>query len=112
MADALRLVMMTFPQQWDGKGTLTLNVMLIPSVDPIGTPLIGSNPATPTFAKGTPAFRVIVNRGFDALPSIGDPGAITLTPVVTSAAPTPAAMFATLQSAVTAKTTIAPLTGT
>jgi hypothetical protein len=112
MADALRLVMMTFPQQWDGKGTLTLNVMLIPSVDPIGSPLIGTNPATPTFAKGTPAFRVIVNPGFDALPSTSDPGAITLTPTVTSAAPTPVATFATLQSAVTAKTTIAPLSGT
>jgi hypothetical protein len=112
MADALRLVMMTFPQQWDGEGTLTLNVLLIPSVDPIAGPLIGTDPATPAFAKGAPAFRVIANPGFDALPAIADPGAITLTPTIVSPPATPAATFATLQSAVAAKTTIAPLTGT
>jgi hypothetical protein len=32
MADALRLALTTFPQHWDGNGTLTLNVVLIPAV--------------------------------------------------------------------------------
>ena len=54
MADALSLVMMTFPQQWDGNGTLTLNLTVLPSVDPVSGPLIGANPATPSFATGTP----------------------------------------------------------
>ena len=54
MADSLSLVMMTFPQRWDGNGTLTLNLTLLPSVDPISGPLIGSNPATPSFANGKP----------------------------------------------------------
>ena len=28
MADALRLALTTFPQHWDGKGTVTLNVVV------------------------------------------------------------------------------------
>ena len=60
MADALSLVMMTFPQAWDGSGTLTLNLTLLPSVDPLAGPLIGANPATPSFAAGSPVFRVHV----------------------------------------------------
>ncbi len=101
MADPLRLVMMTFPQHWNGKDTLTLNVMLIPSADPLAGPLIGANPATPSFVKGAPAFTVFVNEGLAALPNT-QAGALTLTPTVTSLSADPLATFTLLQNAVTA----------
>jgi hypothetical protein len=98
MADALRLAVMTFPQHWDGAGTLTLNVVLVPSVDPLAAALIGTS--TPAFANGTPTFSVAINAGLAAEP--GAPGAVTLTPTVISAPAAPAATFALLKSAVTA----------
>ena len=67
MADPLRLVLLTFPQHWDGNGTLTLNVALIPAVDPLPGPLIGAS--SPSFANGAPAFTVIIDRGLAALPA-------------------------------------------
>jgi hypothetical protein len=103
MADPLRLVLMTFPQQWDGKGTLTLNVVLIPTGDPVGTPLIGTSS---TFANGTPTFSVVVDQGLSALPASTGASAIALTPTVISPAASPAATFAMLQSAVTGTATI------
>jgi hypothetical protein len=103
MADPLRLVMMTFPQHWNGKDTLTLNAMLIPSADPLAGPLIGANPATPSFAKGAPAFTVYVNETLASLPNTAPgPQTLTLTPAITSAAADPVATFTMLQSAVTA----------
>ncbi|MEA2297892.1 MAG: hypothetical protein QOF77_828 [Solirubrobacteraceae bacterium] len=99
MADPLRLAMMTFPQHWDGAGTLTLSVLLIPSADPLAEPLIGLDPATPTFARGAPSFTVLVDPGLAALPSTA--AAFALVPSVTSPAPAPAATFDLLAGAVT-----------
>ena len=67
MADALRLAVTTFPQHWDGKGTITLNVLLIPAADPLPGSLIG--PSSPSFANGAPTFTVIVNKGLSTLPA-------------------------------------------
>src|ERR1700730_1037267 len=99
MAEALCLELTTFPQHWDGKGTLTLNVVVIPAVDPLPGPLIG--PSSPSFANGAPAFTVLVNKGLGALPVSTGANAIALTPTILSAPATPAATFALLQSAVT-----------
>ncbi|MFC5865090.1 hypothetical protein ACFPT7_22475 [Acidicapsa dinghuensis] len=98
MSDALRLAVMTFPQHWDGTGTLTLNVVLIPSVDPLPGPLIGTT--SPSFANGAPTFSVVIDAGLAAEP--GPPGTTVLAPTVISAPASPAATFAVLQSAVTA----------
>ena len=100
MADSLRLVLLTFPQHWDGNGTLTLNVALIPAVDPLPGPLIGAS--SPSFANGTPTFTVIVDRGLAAPPASTGPFAIPLTPTIISPPAAPAATFAILQAAVTA----------
>jgi hypothetical protein len=100
MADTLRLALTTFPQHWDGKGTLTLNVVLIPAVDPLPGPLIG--PSSPSFANGAPVFTVIVNKGLASLPVSTGANAIALTPTILSGPASPAATFALLQSSVTA----------
>src|SRR5580704_13977254 len=101
MAEALCLVLTTFPQHWDGKGTLTLNVVVIPAIDPLPGSLIG--PSSPSFASGAPTFTVFVNKGLGALPV--STGAIALTPTILSAPAAPAATFALLQTAVTASGT-------
>src|SRR5271166_236366 len=98
MADPLRLAIMTFPQHWDGVETLTLNVVLIPAVDPLPGPLIGSS--SPSFANGAPTFSVVIDAGLAAEPA--PPGTVVLTPTVISPAASPATTFAILQSAVTA----------
>ena len=102
MNDALRLAMMTFPRHWDGAGTLTLGVLLVPSadVDPLNEPLIGADPATPAFAHGAPRFTVCADEGLAALPTTA--AAVALTSSVTSAAADPAATFQLLSNAVTA----------
>ncbi len=101
MADPLRLVLTTFPQRWDGNGTLTLNVLLLPAVDPLPNPLIGAT--SPSFANGAPKFRVFIDPGLGALPTSTGASVISLTPNVISPPVTPAAVFALLQSAVTAR---------
>jgi hypothetical protein len=101
MADP-RLILMTFPQHWDGAGTLRLNVLLIPAVDPIGVPLIGADPATPTFATGTPTFAVQIQPGVAALPSATGPGLFTLVPTVLPPPADPVTAFGILAAAVTA----------
>src|ERR1700689_5103931 len=100
MANPLCLALTTFPQRWDGKGTLTLNVVLIPAVNPLPNALIG--PSSPSFANGAPKFTVFVDQGFAALPASTGSNVISLTPTVLSAPASPAATFALLQSAVTA----------
>ena len=100
MADALRLVLMTFPQHWDGKGTITLNVVLLPTGDPLPGSLI--EPSSPSFANGAPTFTVIVNKGLGTLPASTGANTIALTPTIHSAPASPAATFALLQSSVTA----------
>ena len=111
MADPLRLALTTFPQHWDGNGTLTLNVVLIPAVDPLPGALIGTT--SPSFAAGSPRFSVIVDTGLDALPASTGTNVITLTPAILSAPASPAATFALMQSAVTTSgatlSTTAPL---
>jgi hypothetical protein len=103
MTDPLRLVLTTFPQRWDGNGTLTLNVVLLPTVDPLPGPLIGTS--SPSFANGTPKFTVFIDAGLGALPASTGPDVISLTPSVISPSATPAPTFAILQKAVTAKGT-------
>ena len=100
MANALCLALMTFPQHWDGKGTITLNVVLIPAADPLPGSLIG--PSSPSFANGAPTFTVIVNKGLGTLPASTGADTIALTPTIHSAPASPAATFALLQSSVTA----------
>jgi hypothetical protein len=102
MAEALCLALTTFAQHWDGRGTLTLNVVVIPAVDPLPGSLIGSSPS---FASGAPTFTVFVNKGFAALPVSTGANAIALTPTILSAPASPAATFALLQTAVTASGT-------
>ena len=103
MTDPLRLVLTTFPQRWDGNGTLTLNVVLLPTVDPLPGPLIGTS--SPSFASGTPKFTLFIDAGLGALPTSTGANVISLTPTVISPPATPAATFAILHSAVTAKGT-------
>src|ERR1017187_5117023 len=100
MANPLCLALTPFPQHWDGKGTLTLNVVLIPAVNPLPNALIG--PSSPSFANGAPKFTVIVDQGFASLPASTGANVITLAPSILSAPASPAATFALLQSAVTA----------
>src|SRR5579863_141239 len=99
MADPLRLALLTFPQHWDGKRTLTLNVVLIPAVDPLPGPLIGAS--SPSFANGAPTFTVFIDTGLTSLPASTGSNVITLPPTIVSPAASPAATFAILQSAVT-----------
>jgi len=99
--------MMTFPQRWDGASRLTMNVLLIPSADPLEEPLIGADPSVPPFAEGAPAFTVFVNGGTGALPSTAN--AFTVTPDILSAPPDPLAMFQSMESSATqAGATIGP----
>jgi hypothetical protein len=100
MADPLRLALMTFPQHWDGNRTLELNVVLIPAVDPLPSPLIGTS--SPSFADGAPTFTVIVDKGLATLPTSTGSNAISLGPTIISPPASPAATFAILKSAVTA----------
>jgi hypothetical protein len=108
MSDPLCLVLTTFPQRWDGSGRLTLNVVLLPTADPLPGPLIGTT--SPSFASGTPKFTVFIDPGTGALPDPAGPNVISLTPTVISQPATPAATFNILQSAVTANkaTLVAP----
>jgi hypothetical protein len=100
MADQLRLAVLSFPQHWNGNGTLTLNVVLVPAIDPLPGSLIGASSSS--FANGTPSFQVIVDQGLAALPTSSGANTISLTPTIISPPATPAATFAILQSSVTA----------
>ncbi|MEA2155183.1 MAG: hypothetical protein QOE11_1323, partial [Solirubrobacteraceae bacterium] len=100
----LRLALMTFPQAWDGGRTLTLNALLIPSVDPLVDPLVANDPATPPFAAGRPALQVMVNAGLATMP---DPAAAVAVAPAYSRPADPASTFRALESIVTVKATIA-----
>ena len=56
MAADLRLAVMSFPKFWDG-ATLSLNLLCVPSVDPLATPLVG---AAPAFADHVPQLRAVI----------------------------------------------------
>src|SRR5262245_34887808 len=79
----LRLAVMAFPQQWDGSA-LSLNVLLVPSVDPLTAPLAGT---APPFADHVPALRAVVIPNLDAYPTTDDATAVR--PATTVVAPSP-----------------------
>lgn len=64
----LRLAIMSFPQSWNGS-TLALNVLLIPSVDPLADPIAGTAPA---FADHVPSLEAVAIPSLDALPTTTD----------------------------------------
>ena len=98
MADALSLVMMTFPQQWDGSGTLDLNLTMLPSVDPVSGPLIGGQPGDAVVRRPAhPALSVHVQPTVAALPSLAAPGVFAVAPTITSAPADPVATFDLLE---------------
>ena len=83
----LRLALMSFPQRWDGIGTLSLNLLCIPSVDPLADPIAG---AAPAFADHIPALQAIAIPSLDAFPATTDPLAVSSTPtILVPAAPVP-----------------------
>jgi hypothetical protein len=92
MAADLRLAVMTFPQQWDGS-TLRVNVVLVPSVDPLLDPVAAAG--TATFADHVPTLSAVVIPNLDTVPTTTDVSAVRVPPVlVAPAAPVaPRPMF-------------------
>lgn len=81
----LRLAVMTFVQRWDAAtGTLFANVMLVPSVDPVGTPLAG---AAAAFSDRLPQLSAVVIGSLDGTPRTTDPLARRIAPVILDPAP-------------------------
>jgi hypothetical protein len=81
----LRLALMSFPQTWDG-ATLALNLLCVPSVDPLAVPLAG---AAPAFADHAPSLRAVAIPSLDAVPTTADPLAVRVpVTIVAPAAPT------------------------
>jgi len=77
---------MTFPQHWDGT-TLTLNLLLVPAVDPLVDAVAG---AAAPFADRVPDLGVVVIPSLDTLPTTLDPTALRPVPtIVAPAAPVP-----------------------
>jgi hypothetical protein len=64
----LRLALMAFPQRWDG-ATLSLNLLCVPSVDPLADPIAG---AAPAFADHVPVLHAVVIPNLDAFPTTTD----------------------------------------
>ncbi len=87
MADNLRLAVMTFPQRWNAAtATLDINVMLVPSANPVADPLLGS--ASPMFADNAPAFSVTVIPNLDSVPKSTDPTALPpIVPTISDPSP-------------------------
>ncbi len=82
----LRLALMAFPQTWDGSN-LTLNLLCIPSVDPLAAPVAG---AAPAFADHVPLLRAVAIPSLDAFPTTADPLALRVpVTIVAPAAPAP-----------------------
>src|SRR3954452_2060737 len=74
----IRLAIMTFAQRWDaGTGTLRANVVLVPSGDPVGPPLVG---AAPAFADRLPDLRAVVIGSLDATPKTTDALPVRIAP--------------------------------
>jgi len=63
---------MAFPQRWDG-AHLALNLLLVPSVDPLVDPVVG---AAPAFADRVPDLAVVAIPSLDTLPTVADPTAV------------------------------------
>ena len=103
----LRLALMSFPQRWDG-ATLALNLLAVPSVDPLADPIAG---AAPAFADHVPALRAVLIPNLDAFPTTTDATAIRLAVAILSPAVLvpPRPSFAALASQATAQgVTIGP----
>lgn len=64
------LSLMAFPQSWDGT-KLTLNVLLVPAVDPTADNQIA--PGTPAFAKAKPVLGAKLITNLNNLPDTTDP---------------------------------------
>src|SRR5262249_23069140 len=96
----LRLAVMSFPQWWDG-ATLSLNILCIPSVDPLSTALVG---ATSAFADHVPKFRAVAIPSLDGFPSTTDPLAarVSVKIVVPSVPVAPRPQFLNLATQATA----------
>jgi hypothetical protein len=76
----LRLAVLTLVQRWDAAtGTLRANVLLVPSVDPVGLPLF---PATPAFADRLPDLTAVVIGSLDATPTTADTLAVRSAPKI------------------------------
>jgi hypothetical protein len=75
----LRLALMSFPQRWDGIGTLSLNLLCIPSVDPLTDAVAG---AAPAFADHVPILQAIAIPSLDAFPTTTDLLAVRSTPII------------------------------
>jgi hypothetical protein len=87
MGDNLRLVVMTFPQRWNpASATLDVNVMLIPTVSPVGDPLLGA--ASPIFADHVPALNAVIIPSLDSVPTRGDPTAVRIASTILDPNPT------------------------
>ncbi|HET7487727.1 MAG TPA: hypothetical protein VFJ85_07340 [Acidimicrobiales bacterium] len=84
MAD-LRLAVMAFPQQWDG-ATLRVNLLVIPSVDPLLDPVAAAG--TVAFADSVPALRPVVIPNLDSVPTTADAAALRV-PLSLVAPPAP-----------------------
>ena len=86
MAADLHLALMAFPQEWDGTG-LALNLLCIPSVDPLADPIAG---AAPPFADRVPNLRAVAIPSLDTLPSGTDAQAVRIpVTIVQPASPVP-----------------------
>jgi hypothetical protein len=65
--DDLRLSLLTFPQRWDGKGALTVNLVVIP----VGDPFAPLTPTGPRFAGTELSLRAVVILSLESLPQTG-----------------------------------------
>src|SRR5262252_2883450 len=97
----LRLALMTFPQSWDG-ATLSLNLLSVPSVDPLAVSLAG---AAPAFADHVPSLRAVVIPSLDAFPTTTDALAVRVpvTIVAPAAAVAPRPAFLAMSAQATAQ---------
>jgi hypothetical protein len=78
MAADLRLAIMTFGQRWDlPSRTLRANVVLVPSIAPVGASLVG---AAAAFADRLPAFKAVAIGSLDVTPKSNDPLALRIDP--------------------------------
>jgi len=87
MGDNLRLVVIAFPQRWNpATATLDVNAVLIPTVSPVGDPLLGG--ASPIFADHVPTLSAVIIPSLDTVPTRGDPTAVRIAPTILDPNPT------------------------
>jgi hypothetical protein len=86
---ALKLSLLAFPQRWDGKGNLDLNIVAIP----VGDPFAPLTPTGPPFAGTALSLRAVVIPSLEALPAPSSPS-VTLA-VSTPLPPNQTSLFGT-----------------